>query len=185
MLYCQFQVRLTSTLRSINMHTFNKNLVRNPLIKLHSKSLNVLIDIFREIEVKSQNTMSKLSERYFYAWKSFQSYRYGQNILEDHTLYENHQESSSNASLRYSLDEIQQLENLLTPALDLINYKSFPDLINCRNVYGNHTREMEERILNHHQIDKLWFLFDLMRQESFSARNGVSIYNQRKTLRSL
>lgn len=185
MLFCQFRVRLTSTLRSIKMHTFNKNLVKKSLIKLYSKSINSLINIIGELEMGNENTMSILSERYFYAWKSFQSYRYGRNILDDHTLYEIDQESSSNANLKYSLDEIQQLENLLTHVLDLMKYKSSPGSINGRNGYGSHIKKIEERILHDHQIDKLWFLYDLMRQESLSSRNGVSMYNQRKTLHFL
>lgn len=181
MLFCQFRVRLTSTLRSISMHTFNKSLVKNSLIKLYSKSLNALINIISELEMSSESTMSNLSDRYFYAWKSFQSYRYGRNILDDHTLYEIDEESSSNANLKYSLDELQQLENLLRHVLGLMNYKS-SGLINGRNGYGIHTRKIEECMLYDHQIDKLWFLYDLMRQESLSSRNGVSKYNKRKNL---
>ena len=38
----------------------------------------------------------------------------------------------------------------------------------------------DELTLIGHQIDKLWFLFDLIKQKSLSSRNRISVYDQRR-----
>lgn len=45
----------------------------------------------------------------------------------------------------------------------------------ARNIHA--ITDSEEHILNKHQIDKLWFLFDLLKQESISSRNGIYTYD--------
>lgn len=187
MLSCQFRVRLKNTLRSIDMNTFNKNSMSNSLVILYAKSLNVLIDIMIEIEVMCENSNSTLSNRYFYAWKTTQSYKFGRSILDDDRLYEVDKESSTNANLKYSLGEIQQLEDALTCCMNVMRCK-LSNVLTNRVDYSNSTtnlriaRSSEDCVRIDHQIDKLWVLFDLIKQESLSSRNRISVYDQRKNI---
>ncbi|CUM48592.1 unnamed protein product [Debaryomyces tyrocola] len=186
MLSCQFQVRLKITLRSIDMNTFVKIPMSSSLVKLYAKSLNALIDIINEVEMRCEDSISTLSERYFYAWKTTHSYKYGRSILNDDTLYEVDQESSLNANLKYSLDQIQQLKDLLSCCINVTRSKPSNAFTN-RAGYRDSTRNLhilpssEERVLIDHQIDKLWYLFDLIKQEFLTSRNRISVYDQRNT----
>ena len=48
----------------------------------------------------------------------------------------------------------------------------------ARNIHP--ITDSEEHILNKHQFDKFWFLFDLLKQESVSSRNGISTYDRNR-----
>lgn len=176
----QFRVRLKNTRLSIDMHTFNKVSMSNSQIKLYINSLDTLTDIVSEIEMQSVKSISSLSKRYFYAWKSSQSYNYGRSILDDDELYNSDKESKSRADLKFSLDELQQLENLLHCCLDLMkrNSSNLMSRTSARNIHP--ITDSEEHILNKHQFDKFWFLFDLLKQESVSSRNGISTYDRNR-----
>lgn len=180
LLLAQFRVRLKNTRLSIDMHTFNKVTMSNSELKLYIKSLNTITDIVSEIEMESVKTISNLSKRYFYAWKSSQSYSYGKSILDDDELYNIDEESKLNADLKFSLDELEELENLLHYCLDLMKRHSsgLMSRTSGRNIQA--ITASEEHLLNKHQFDKLWFLFDLLKQENISSRNEISTYDRNR-----
>lgn len=55
--------------------------------------------------------MKRSKSRYYFAWKNLQSIVYGLNIVSDNNIYAD-EEKIESVSLKYSLHDICDLENL-------------------------------------------------------------------------
>lgn len=164
----QFRIRIKNTLKSIHMNLF-KSSMSNVLMKLYAKMLSSMENIVSQLELTNTNTLSTLNTRYFYAWKSSQEYKYGRTMLSDDRLYEVDEKTRSNADLKYSLDQVIELENFLTCCLEMMSHET-----------SRYVLRLSHQLLHDHQIDKLWLLYDLLRQEYISSRNGISKYYKRR-----
>jgi len=168
------QMRVKCTQKSIERGLHSKS-TRKEELELYEKTLESLSYAFSILMVCNKNFMSHFKDRYYFAWKYLQSIVYGLNIASDDTLYAD-EKTTDNASLKYSLNDLYDLENLLTSCLKKKNLST----LTGNTAIFNRYRKIDERtliedqkdaesieaIINDIQVDKLWRLLDMLKQES-------------------
>lgn len=145
-------------------------------IKLYHKTLENLLSVFSTLLNCNKNFMGRFKNRYYFAWKYLQSIVYGLNIAADDNLYAN-EEKTENASLKYSLNDICDLENLLTFCVNSkqkasscpTNISTFSGFRKTDKDSLGYQKEAESirDLVNDIQVDKLWRLLDFFKEESY------------------
>lgn len=170
------QMRVKCTQKSLEKK-FLARVMSKETLKLYDKTLENLLSVFSSLMNSNRNFMSLFKTRYYFAWKYTQSIIYGLNIVADDNLYAD-EEKTENASLKYSLHDICELENLLTscvnskekdsscPKNDISTFSRYRKI--DKDSIGNQEDAGSIRDLMHDiQVDKLWRLLDFFKEESY------------------
>lgn len=155
-------------------------------LKLYHSTLQNLLSAFNTLMNCNRIFMSRFKSRYYFAWKYSQSIIYGLNIAADDNLYAD-DEKTENASLKYSLNDICDLENLLKSCVKL-KEKDSSGATNDKSTFSR-SRETDNDsigyqkdaesirdLMNDIQVDKLWRLLDFFKEESYD-RHFRSIWS--------
>ncbi|CUM53144.1 unnamed protein product [Debaryomyces fabryi] len=167
-------LRLKCTQKSIERKLHSKD-IKDEELELHGRTLESLLSVFSILMDSNKTFMSYFKDRYYFAWKYLQSIVYGLNITSDDRLYDD-EKTTDNASLKYSLNDISDLEKLLTSCVNLKekNLSSLTSIsildrhrkIDKPSIESRKEGDSMEAIMNDIQVDKLWRLLDLFKQES-------------------
>lgn len=168
----QFQIRINCTLRMIKNKLLANKIISSVHKDLYLQRLNNICDLLKTFEAKNGQFISSLSSRYYYSWK-VKSLFNGSNILFGGIISLLDESITNEAALNFSLNELGDLESLLSICLDLkaqANNKHSKNMSSHKNF--NEYKELsdpEKKLMNDAQIDRLWKYIEIYRQELNSS----------------
>lgn len=166
----QFQIRLNCTQRLVKNNSLAKEALGSVQDDSYIQRLNNLRHLFKAFETPNGDFISTLSSRYYFSWR-VKSLLKGPNILFDGVISILDESTTNSAALRYSLIELCDLESLLSVCLSMKTQTNLAQLKNTNlddtvsNDINRGLSESERCILNDMQVDRLWKVLDLYREE--------------------
>lgn len=145
-------------------------------VALYDNSLKNILDLFDKIVEDNLQFICTFKNRYFYGWKLQKTHIYGLALIEDEALF--NEEYLPTAGFKFSLEEFIEMENLLSmcTALSDIAPKRFSVRLGEKSTYT----QSDHNQMYDFQIDKLWMLLELFKQEDQWGRNAFLLAKDSK-----
>ncbi|CUM53047.1 unnamed protein product [Debaryomyces fabryi] len=160
-------IRLQSTIRTINNNHLEALGVSEVSRDRSLLNLQTLSDIFRNLADKSIEMVSIIGDRYRFAWRSKKAYTHILRLLLEKTIYENNEKDTRKATLKFSLDEQENLIQALKLSINLKHSES-----------GNHNTDISmskenrsEYLMNENQLENLWNHLESLRKKRHETGN--------------
>lgn len=130
-------------------------------------NLQTLSLLFRKLADKSIEMVSIIGNRYRFAWRSKKAYTYILKLLFESSIYDNNEQDTRKAALKFSLNDQENIIELLESSINMKHSET-----------GNHNTHIGlgkenklEYLMNENQLENLWSHLESLRSKKNESSN--------------
>lgn len=154
-------IRLQSTIRAVNNNNLEAIGLSGNLRSRCLLNLQTLSSLFRKLAEKSIEMVSIMGNRYRFAWRSKKAYTYILRLLLESSIYDNNEQDTTRAALKFSLNDQESMIELLKSS---VNTKHL-EIGNQNTNIGLDKENKSEYLMNENQLENLWNHLESLRSK--------------------